>query len=100
MVCREELGPGDWICQTCRKLAPDPDPEERLITAVLAANRGEPPKAKGWRTARDGTHTVVELDLGWTRRLVVAVRHGESRADVGMRRAVWGRAALTGENPS
>lgn len=93
-MCRAELGGGDSKCLTCRKLAPDPDPEDRLITAVLAANGGEPPKAKAWRTARDGTHTVVELDLGWTRRLVVAVRHGESRADVGVRRAVWGRGRV------
>jgi hypothetical protein len=38
---------------------------------------------------------VVELDLGWTRRLVIAVRHGESRVDVGVRRAVWGRGWVT-----
>jgi hypothetical protein len=88
-VCRTDLG-GDTRCATCRSLTPDPDPEDRLIEAVLHANRGEPPKAKAWRTARDGSHTVVELDLGWTRRLVVAVRHGESRAEVGRRRAVWG----------
>jgi hypothetical protein len=48
LVCRAELGGGDSKCLTCRQLASDPDPEDRLITAVLAANGGEPPKAKGW----------------------------------------------------
>jgi hypothetical protein len=56
-VCRAELGGGDSKCLTYRKLASESDPEDWLITALLAANGGEQPNTKGWRTARDGTHT-------------------------------------------
>ncbi len=76
-VCVKDIEGGR--CFTCRNLAPAPDPADDLIQAALAANGGEPPKAKEWRTAQDASGTVVELDLGWTRRLVFTVLHGETR---------------------
>jgi hypothetical protein len=36
------------------------------------------PAAKQWRAARDAADTVVERDLGWRRRLVLSVPHGDS----------------------
>ncbi|HEU5169433.1 MAG TPA: hypothetical protein VFU46_02785 [Gemmatimonadales bacterium] len=65
-------------CVTCGKLAETADPADELVQAAIAANGGEPPKAKAWKTARDASGTVVELDLGWTRRLVFGVPHGEA----------------------
>jgi hypothetical protein len=76
-ACVRDLEHG--LCLTCRRLEELADPEDSLIAAALEANKGEPPTAKRWRSARDGRDTVVELDLGWRRRLVFSVRHGESR---------------------
>jgi hypothetical protein len=58
-----------------------PEPGDDLIAAAMDANGGEPPSAKEWRTARDATHTVVELARGWMRRLVFTVRHGDQLAE-------------------
>lgn len=76
-VCRPDFEVSR--CVTCGHLAPATDPPEELIQAALAANPGQPVKAKGWRTARDASGTVVELDLGWTRRLVFSVLHGDTK---------------------
>src|SRR5690606_13041074 len=74
-VCVRDVEEGK--CLTCRRLEETADPADDLIQVALAANGGEPPKAKVWRTARDAFGTVVELDQGWTRRLVFSVAHGE-----------------------
>lgn len=72
---------------TCRQLAETRDPGDGLLLAASAAQGG---RARGWRTARDATHTVFELDLGWTRRLVLAVAHGADRADVAVAHSLLG----------
>jgi hypothetical protein len=66
-------------CLTCRRLEEVAEPTELLIEAAIVANGGEVPKARTWRTAQDGSGTVVELELGWTKRLVLFVPHGEGR---------------------
>ncbi|MGH7632027.1 MAG: hypothetical protein ACREOF_22045, partial [Gemmatimonadales bacterium] len=76
LVCRKDVHEGR--CRTCAKLAATADPADELIQAALAANGGSPPRAKSWRTSRDASGTVVELDLGWTRKLVFGVLHGET----------------------
>ncbi len=76
-VCVSELD--GRRCTTCGRLEDLADPPDDLIHAGLEANGGAPPKARGWKAARDATATVVELDLGWTRRLVFTVPHGETR---------------------
>ncbi len=76
LICRKDVHEGR--CRTCAKLADTTDPADELIQAALAANGGSPPRAKRWRTSRDASGTVVELDLGWTRRLVFGVPHGET----------------------
>jgi hypothetical protein len=78
------------LCATCRNLAPATDPTDALISAGITANGGEPAQAKSWRTARDAAHTVVELDLGWTRRLVFSVRHGDTVPQHIVRRSLFG----------
>ena len=76
-VCARDVDQGR--CLTCRRLEVTADPPDDVVQAALAANGGEPVKAKSWRTARDATATVVELELGWTRRLVFTLPHGELR---------------------
>ncbi len=78
------------LCSTCRNLTPAAEPSDALITAGIAANGGEPAKAKAWRTSRDAAHTVVELDLGWTRRLIFSVLHGDTVPQHVVRRSLFG----------
>lgn len=104
-VCHADFGGHgmDRECTTCRRLAALADPDDRLIMAAIAAQGDGQPDAQGarglgvkaWRGARDATHTVVELDLGWTRRLVLAVRHGMDRADVIMSHSILGSRRRT-----
>ncbi|MGH7519617.1 MAG: hypothetical protein ACREOC_19460, partial [Gemmatimonadales bacterium] len=75
-ACSKDVHEGK--CRTCAKLAATADPADDLIQAALAANGGSPPRAKAWKTSRDVSGTVVELELGWTRRLVFGVPHGET----------------------
>ena len=81
-------------CLTCHQLDAAPDLGDDLIQAALAANNGEPLKAKQWRTARDATATVVEADLGWTRRLVFTVRHGGLRPQTVVQHSLLGSKRL------
>jgi hypothetical protein len=75
-VCTKDIHQGK--CRTCAKLAVATDPPDELIQAAVVANDDSPPKAKSWKTSRDASGTVVELELGWTRKLVFAVPHGET----------------------
>lgn len=93
-VCAAELPPREPRCTTCRHLAEVADPSDSLIAASVTANEGEPPQAKSWRVGRDATHEVAELDLGWSRRLVFAVRHSDNRPDVAMRHSLLGSSRL------
>jgi hypothetical protein len=77
-------------CGTCRQLAEVVDPSDAVVTASVTANGGEPPKVKSWKVARDATHEMAELDLGWSRRLVLAVRHGDNVPEAVVRHSLLG----------
>jgi hypothetical protein len=70
----------DGRCSTCTRLTTTPEPSDDVIAAAnrLFESAG---RAKSWRTARDASHTIVEADLGWTRRVTFVLRHGEQRAE-------------------
>jgi hypothetical protein len=87
-VCAADLATG--VCRTCRSLVVTADPEDELIAAAIIANKGEPAKARTWRTARDTRDTVVELDLGWRRKLVFTVPHGESKPGTAIYSSLFG----------
>jgi hypothetical protein len=72
---------------------------DTLIAVALEANRGEPPQAKQWRAARDASHTIVELDFGWRRRLVVGVPHGEVAAEQRRVSLISSGPSVGGERP-
>jgi hypothetical protein len=44
--------------------------------------------------SRDGSHHVVEVDTGWTRRVVFTVRHGDSKADTVVRHSILGSTVV------
>jgi hypothetical protein len=84
--CRRSVCTADFsraeptFCATCVKLGPG-KPDDELIAAVVELRGLDAPSPKGWKVARDARHLIAELDLGWTRRLTIAVPHGESRAE-------------------
>ncbi len=94
MVCVNDLDAAHNRCSTCAQLRDIAEPSDRLIDAVASALENRP-TPKRWRTARDATHTVVELDLGWTRRVVLAVRHGDNVASVGRTHSAVSSKTLT-----
>jgi hypothetical protein len=81
-VCVSDMHVAQSRCGTCAQLRDVAEPSDALIDAVVTA-LGARQTPKRWRTARDATHTLVEVDLGWTRRAVMAVRHGDNVADAG-----------------
>jgi hypothetical protein len=93
-ICFSELSLTNPPCSTCRHLNAVVDPSDRLIAAAIAANHGEPLKGKTWRKATDDTHDVVEIDLGWSRRLVFAVRHSDTTPEFVMRHSLLGSSRV------
>lgn len=77
------------ICSTCSRLADTTDPSDEILAAAnrLFESAG---KAKAWRTARDAEHTIVEADLGWTRKVTFVLRHGEQKAERAFSKSVLG----------
>jgi hypothetical protein len=67
--------------------------DEEPSDDILAASHGvvaEGARVKAWKTARDARHVVVEVDLGWRRRVVFAVRHGLRKAETGQSHSLLG----------
>ncbi len=77
-VCAADLQQQSHRCATCAQLATIADPPEEVVAAALAATGGASRSRRAWRVARDRTHVVVELDLGWRRRTVFTLRHGDT----------------------
>ena len=77
-VCTADLEQRSHRCATCAQLATIADPPEEVVAAALAATGGASRSRRAWRVARDRTHVVVELDLGWRRRTVFTLRHGDT----------------------
>jgi hypothetical protein len=93
MVCVSDMNAAHGRCGTCAQLRDVAEPSDNLVTAAANA-LGDRPTPKRWRSARDATHTVLELDLGWTRRVVLAVRHGDNVASSGLTHSAIGAKKL------
>lgn len=85
-VCRTDKT-GDR-CVTCSGLLPTVDPPDAVVTA--AAGIIDRPRVRQWHLARDGGRYVVQLDLGWTRRMVLTVPHGSATATRVVRHSIFG----------
>jgi hypothetical protein len=82
MVCVAERDEESERCITCRRLSRDDEPSDDVLAAAIGVV-GKGRRARSWKTARDAGHVVVEVALGWRRRVVFAVRHGSRTAEVG-----------------
>lgn len=87
-VCSKDLAQTN--CGTCLRLSLATDIPDSVVHAGVTANDGEPLKGGTWRLAQDAGHTVAQVDLGWSRRLVFAVRHGDSSPETVIRHSMLG----------
>lgn len=92
-VCVGDFRSGATACATCVALKETDDPSDSMLAAgnQLFERAG---KAKRWKSARDATHTVVEADLGWTRRIVFSLRHADNALEYAMARSALGSRRL------
>lgn len=81
-VCVHDIHGTAGRCRTCLQLRVSEELSASIVDAVVAALQLRSASAR-WKTARDAVHTVVEVELGWTRRVVLLVRHGDTVATVG-----------------
>jgi hypothetical protein len=93
-VCSGELPSREARCVTCRQMADLTDPAESILAAAIIANGGEPPNGKFWMIGRDVMHDVVDVDLGWSRRLVFSVRHSDNVPEFVMRHSLLGSSRV------
>ena len=94
MVCVTDMNDAQNRCSTCAQLRDIAQPPDNLVTAVASA-LSDRPTPKHWRAARDATHAIVEVDLGWTRRVVLAIRHGENVASLGLTHSAIGSKKIS-----
>ena len=80
-VCTADLSVESRRCATCAQLAAVSDLPHAVVAAVLAATGSGPKPSRRWRMARDRSHLVVELDLGWRQTAVVTLRQGDNVPD-------------------
>jgi hypothetical protein len=99
IVCTADLGKVEAgrlrRCSTCARLAVDGDaPAEVIAAAFRAAGEqrkgSRPPRPPRSRIAQDHSHSVVELDLGLSRKTVVALRHSDLVAESVVRHSLLG----------
>jgi len=80
-VCTADLSVESRRCATCAQLAAVSDLPQAVVAAALAATGSGPKPSRRWRMARDRSHLVVELDLGWRQTAVVTLRQGDNVPD-------------------
>jgi hypothetical protein len=90
-VCAKDLH-GDR-CVTCGKLELADDLPDDVIAALARVSGEARPKQR--LVARDGSRFIVQLDLGWTRKVVITVPHGAAASSRVIRHSLFGTTGLT-----
>ena len=93
MICLSDFKSMHSNCLTCTQLKDVAELPEELIVPVTKALESETRPSR-WKIARDATHTIVEAHPGWTRRVVLAVRHADNVAEIGKTHSVVGSKKL------
>jgi hypothetical protein len=97
--CRRRICVADFadtvkVCATCARLETVAEPTDAILFAAINLRGNDAGSPKRWKIARDARHVLVELELGWTRRIVMAVRHGEQRAQSAVSHSALGSKIL------
>jgi hypothetical protein len=95
-VCLHDFSTRLSRCMTCARLTALNEPPEHLVAAVASLLK-ERTLPKQWRTGRDAHHTVVEVTVGFKRRVVFVVRHGETAASDARSHSIAGSKGLSVE---
>lgn len=82
------------LCATCTRLEAVAEPSDAILFAAIELRGDDAGSPKSWKVARDARHILAELDLGWTRRIVMAVPHGEQRAQAAVSHSALGSRVL------
>ena len=80
-VCAADVSAEARRCATCAQLAAVSDLPQAVVAAALAATGSGPKASRRWRMARDRSHVVVEMDLGWKQTAVITLRQGDNAPD-------------------
>ncbi len=89
-VCTADVSAESRRCATCAQLAAVSDLPHAVVAAALAATGSGPKASRRWRMARDRSHVVVEMDLGWKQTAVVTLRQGDNAPDGVMKHSPLG----------
>ncbi len=91
-VCTADLNGPLKRCVTCSRLAVENEPPESVVAAAAVVKKGNggTQSPRGWRIARDHTHLVVELDLGWKQKAVFTLRHGQNEPETVVKHSLLG----------
>lgn len=100
VVCSADIGQGKSPrCSTCAQLVAVATPPDEVVMAALAATGGQRSAGgradRAWRIARDRTHVVVEVGLGWRRRTVLTLCHGETKPESVVTHSLVGSKRVT-----
>jgi hypothetical protein len=87
-VCLGDFNGPRGRCSTCLSLTVTSDPPAAVVAAAVAVLAGTP--SSKWKIATDAEHTVVEVDIGWKRRVVFTVRHGDNASSGGKNHTLVG----------
>jgi hypothetical protein len=85
-ACTNDMRSGR--CVTCMSLKEADDLPNDVIAALAGMSGDARPKRR--LVARDGTRFVVQLELGWTRKLVVSMPYGAARPNRVVRHSFLG----------
>jgi hypothetical protein len=91
-VCLHDFNTRKARCVTCARLTATAEPPDHVIAAAAALLKDG--ATKEWRTARDAHHTVVEVTVGFKRRIVFVVRHGDNVASEARSHSMVGSKAV------
>jgi len=89
-VCTTDLVRQSGRCATCVQLAAIAEPPEEVVSAARAVTGGGPKASRAWRMARDRSHIVVEIDLGFSRRAVFTLRPGTTAPESVVKHSLLG----------
>jgi len=91
-VCTADTS-GGGRCATCASLHVADDIPDDVLAAVARVSPDG--RVRERSIARDGSRFVVQLDLGWTRKIVVVVPHGAAEPSRAMRHSLLGSRQMT-----
>lgn len=93
-ICTADFADAVKVCATCARLEEVAEPTDAMLFAAIDLRGDDAGSPKAWKVARDARHVLAEIELGWTRRIVMAIPHGEQRAQSAISHSALGSKVL------